>query len=89
MSANLFDIPESPSPRLQWIAKHGIQTSFCKDTEMDEPWSAWIGDLFEAIETGGDDPEIGGYATGETEDDAIVKLAKAYGLRLWNEEGAQ
>jgi hypothetical protein len=54
-----------------------------------EPWSAWVGDLRESIERGGFDPELGGYAVGDTEEDAIVTLAKARGFKLWNEEAIQ
>ena len=27
----LFDIPESKSPRLVWMEKHGVKTSYCND----------------------------------------------------------
>ena len=72
------------SPRLRWMKKHGVKTRYDGERYM-----AWIGDLDEAIEHGGDDPDAGGYALAETEDDAILLIAKAHGLRLWNEEETQ
>ena len=80
MKELLFDVPETKSPRLHWLAAHKIHTfkTQCLAPE-DEPWSAWSGDLTEAFE---DDA----YGTGETEDDAIVAWAKMMRVKLWNEE---
>ena len=72
------------SPRLRWMKKHGVQTRPDGDGYI-----AWIGDLDEAIEHGGADPEAGGYAEASTEDDAILLIAQANHLRLWNEEEAE
>ena len=72
------------SPRLRWMKKHGVKTRYEGDCYI-----SWIGDLDEAIEHGGDDPDDGGYAEAETEDEAILLIAKAHHLRLWNEEEAQ
>lgn len=86
--AELFS-PESvasDSPRLAWMKKHDIHVHHT--ATIAEPWSAWIGDLQESIERGGFDPELGGYATGNTEDEAIFALARARGIRLWNEEAS-
>ena len=71
------------SPRLRWMKKHGVQTRHDGDCYI-----AWVGDLDEAIEHGGADPDEGGYAKASTEDDAILLIANATGLRLWNEEDA-
>jgi hypothetical protein len=75
----LFEIPVSESPRRLWLKKHRISThkSGCVPDD-EEPWSAWVGDLGEAIE----DDNVG---TGTTEDDAVCDLAKKLGIRLWNE----
>lgn len=70
------------SPRLAWIKKHKIQTHLAKhmaDAGEDDPWSAWIGDAIPP-----DNPDELGY--GNTEDDAILDLAKGCNLKLWNEE---
>ena len=71
------------SPRLRWMKKHGVQTRYDGDYYI-----AWIGDLDEAICHGGDYPDAGGYAEASTEDDAILLIAQAHHLRLWNEEEA-
>ena len=86
MSEELFAVTEvsMDSPRLRWMKKHGVQTRYDGDCYI-----AWVGDLDEAIEHGGADPEAGGYAEASTEDDAILLLANAHGLRLWNEEETQ
>ena len=72
------------SPRLRWMKKHDVQTRYDGERYM-----AWIGDFDEAVEHGGDDPDAGGYARAETEDDAILLIANGYHLRLWNEEEMQ
>lgn len=79
----LFDIPEQLSPRLAWMKEHDVHTyrSPCME-DGDEPWSAWIGD-FKTTVAHNDD-----YETGETEDEALVKLCKRNNLKLWNEQAA-
>lgn len=72
------------SPRLRWMKKHGVQTRYDGDCYI-----AWVGYFYEAIGHGGDDPDAFGYAEASTEDDAILLLAKAKGLRLWNEDETQ
>ena len=74
------------SPRLRWRKKHDVHTADFNDCQG--PWAAWIGDFEEAADRGESNPYAGGYARGETEDDAIRLLANATGLRLWNEEEA-
>jgi ethanolamine utilization protein EutQ (cupin superfamily) len=81
MKENLFDIPESESPRLKWMKKHGIKT-FCSGKAQDfdgKPWNCWTGDLCEAMESNT-------LAIGETEADTIAAWAKINNVRLWNEE---
>lgn len=78
------------SPRLRWMKKHDVHTGkLHEESGLERPWSAWVGDFYEAIEHGGADPDAGGYASASTEDDAILLIAKAHGLRLWNEEETQ
>jgi hypothetical protein len=74
------------SPRLRWMKKHDVHTADFNDCQG--PWAAWIGDFEEAADRGESNPYAGGYARGKTEDEAILLLAKANGLRLWNEEEA-
>jgi hypothetical protein len=61
----LFDIPESKSPRLIWIEKHGI----------------WL----LKSETGYEATAAGLTGKGQSEDDALVDMAKQMGIKLWNE----
>ena len=70
----LFDLPETKSPRLCWLEKHGIVTLRGKS----DSWAAWL----KAKPTKVD--QTIGY--GESEDEAIADLAIKLGLRLWNEE---
>lgn len=72
---------ESKSPMRLWMEKHNIKTSLClKDIE--EPWSAWSGDLQEAC-------DHDALAFGDCEADAIFEWARRNGVRLWNEEGVK
>jgi hypothetical protein len=70
----LFDIPETKSPRLIWLEKHQIVTLRGKP----DSWAAWV--------KGKNIRPNCSYGYGETEDDAITSLAIKLGLRLWNEE---
>ena len=76
---------ETPSPRRKWLQDHDVHTFETPGLDA-EAWSAWIGDLDDAVSMGGDNPEAGGYAKGDTEEDAIVALATARKIPLWNEE---
>lgn len=85
--ALLFAVPETLSPRLAWMRKHEIRTNFCESLK-DSPWCAWLPeDDFDDHGTiyNGDDDSVG---FGLTKDDAVIKLAKKKGIRLWNEGGA-
>lgn len=84
MSETPFNLPDSPSPRLAWLNKHGVQTEQSpKHMIGDEDefgnrvfaWHAMIGDDAQT--------SVGG----DTEQDAICNLAKIKGWKLWNEEG--
>lgn len=87
MSEELFPIEEitADSPRLAWMKRHDVHTAFSTCCE-ESPWSAWVGELKVAIEIGGSYPSTGGYAIGDSEDEAIAALAEARGIPLWNEE---
>ena len=85
--SELFEIPVSESPRLKWIRTRDVRTHFNKDIEIGEeeefsgdtlyPWCAFTGGYrFPRPDAG----------YGNTEDEAIVSLAKLKGWRLWNEE---
>jgi hypothetical protein len=71
MTDTLFDIPESPSPRLKWIRDHQVSLT-SETTPAGHPhWTAWVF------------PDTSGY--GATEDEAIADLAKKLSIPLWNE----
>lgn len=90
--SELFSIPESLSPRLRWIAAHGIlshHSPHCPES----PWMALkpvdadkgkaIGDIMAESCCLYDEAGMIGY--GMTEADAILDLAVNLNLPLWNE----
>lgn len=84
---SLFDLPESKSPRLLWMEKHGVKTFLSTNMSAeDDPWCAWLkewgNEAWEVVEKMGD-ARIG---YGRTHDDAVFDLAKKCGIPLWNEE---
>lgn len=72
--SELFDIPESKSPRLRWMEKHNISAR----QEPRGPGGPliWFALNHQAC------------ARGDSEDEALASLAVKLGLKLWNEEGA-
>ena len=76
----LFDIPETKSPRLLWLEKHGIKVA-APAKGHGTATNHWM-----AYQHDGDFISASGY--GMNEDEAIAALAVKLGLRLWNEEGA-
>jgi hypothetical protein len=79
----LFDIPVSKSPRLQWIERHGIQTHHAPHMKEDgTPWSAWLPSNQHSSGLPMD-PEACGY--GMTEDEAMIDLAIKNRMKGWNE----
>lgn len=90
--SELFQLPPSLSPRLSWIAAQGILTHHAPHCP-EAPWMALqpfkedtgkdIGTIMAESCRTYDDADALGY--GQTEDEAIVDLAKKQGLKLWNE----
>ena len=72
--SELFDIPESKSPRLLWIEKHGVkfERDWHDDLE-DETWP-WVASSGNHL----------GY--GQTQDEAITDLARVAGILTWVDE---
>ena len=70
----LFNIPETLSPRLAWMKQHNLSVE--SGTNLDD------GDRFFEVRQGNkvilEDP---------SEDRAIVRAAKKLNLNLWNEDG--
>ena len=91
MTDTLFNIPETPSPRLKWMSALCIKTSDNGDhlkpgdeDEFGNPLSRWV------AWQGGKRTKSSAFwdhrtGWGDTEDDAIVALAKKLNLKLWNE----
>lgn len=81
--SDLFDMPESLSPKITWMRKHRLSAStppWPVEDEDDYQWAVWSGDMGIAIsrET---------ILLGRTEDEALTKWARCNNVRLWNEEG--
>jgi len=70
--SDLFNLPESKSPRLLWLEANRIRVDFHEGEHI-----AHLPGFFAYNEKAG--------AFGNTEDEAICELAKRLGLRLWNE----
>ena len=69
----LFTTPETKSPRLKWLDQHGI-------------WTMQTDPIFRGGEEHTWNARSSGFVRfGRTEDEAIVELAKAMGITLWNE----
>lgn len=73
MNEQLFDLPETLSPRLAWMQKHDIATEAnCKDVHgQTVPWLAH--------------QRLRAEASGSTETEALQKLATCLRIPLWNE----
>jgi hypothetical protein len=88
MTDTLFDIPESPSPRLQWLRDHQIdiidngidyKPGDCCEIFGNRLFRYW------ALQGGKQTKTELSEAGGDTEDEAIVNLARKLNLKLWNE----
>lgn len=84
MTDTLFDLPDSPSPRLEWMRRHGVMTEYISDDPTGEfnGWCAHYAD---------DDPYKSpfpwlGWGYGENELEALTEFAIKNNLKLWNEE---
>lgn len=70
----LFDVPETLSPKLKWMRKHNIETGELENDDGDK-WTAWL------------QPDGGGipstFCGGQTEEEALVSLALELGIKDW------
>lgn len=87
-STDWFGDVHALSPRLLWFANHRVKThEFVEDPDRPETfnhcgfgrWLAYVGRM-------PNNEDDGIWAVGDTEDEALVRLAKGMGWRLWNEE---
>lgn len=82
---------ESKSPRLLWMERHGIQTMHRNDLPSDAGrWEAYVGEYEAAVTRTLTDSESRFYpdespflAWGETEEEAVLALAKNNRWPLW------
>lgn len=71
--SELFDIPESKSPRIIWQERHEIT---CVETDFDRPENRWraMHPLTKTI------------VRGPTREDALAEIARKLQIKLWNEK---
>lgn len=90
-------LPESKSPRLLWMERHGFLTHHAPHMDdEDDRWMAIIPSLEDRGKEIGEIMESGcryyeeyvGIGYGKTEEDAMIALCEKKGIKLWNEEGA-
>ncbi len=83
----LFEMPVSLSPRLAWMRQHEVTTHYHKPGMFgdDEGWSAFIGSWDEITGNCVEMEEQGRLCYGHSEQEAVERLAKGQGWRLWNE----
>jgi len=87
----LFAMPESLSPRLKWMAKHGIRTHHAPDCEL--KWIAWMPDNH-FHEPDPKNPKFKypvpkdyeSCGSGINEEEALEGLCVIYELPHWSEE---
>ena len=88
MTDTLFDIPETPSPRLKWMRDHQIEViDSGLDHEPGEECEITGNRLYRfwAFQGGKRTKTETAEAGGDTEDEAIANLTCKLNLRLWNE----
>jgi hypothetical protein len=73
----LFDIPETPSPRLRWMQRHHLTVESITGEGADN------GNRYAARHG------MTVIGKGATEDEALTAAAKSLNIRLWNEEGVR
>ena len=67
----LFEIPESKSPRLLWMERHHLTVRLSHDHDDEDVWQCLHG--MKVI------------GEGSTQDKAITAAAKSLNIPLWNE----
>ena len=88
--SELFDIPESKSPRLLWMGRHGVKIiDNGKNFEPGEECELTGAQLYRYCAHNLEDGAIIFFdhltGWGHTPDDAVVEFAKKNKIPLWNE----
>ncbi len=82
--SELFDIETSLSPRIKWMRENRIETRECEVQsyffDRLRPTVKWL-----AWQSGKKTKTQSLHGWGDTEDEAIVALAKKLSIPLWNE----
>jgi hypothetical protein len=75
----LFPVSQTKmlSPRLKWMATHGVESSPVKTSVPAEKWCAYL--------AGKRTKTKSVFGTGPTEEEACRDLGVKLGIRLWNE----
>lgn len=83
----LFEINETKSPRLKWLEKHEVRTHHNPNIP-EAQWSAWLpAHDWSETDSGCYQPVYeDSVGFGDTKDEAIVEMAKANNIKLWNEQ---
>lgn len=88
--SDLFPVEITLSPRLAWLQNHNVRThEFIADiadmrTFNHLGFGRWIAYVGKTVPPHEDSNRI--WSNGDTEDDALVNLAKGMKWKLWNEE---
>ena len=88
----LFNLPVQLSPRLAWLKNHDVKThEFTNDptdcrTLNHLGFGRWIAFIGKTVPPHEDSNRT--WVNGDTEDEALVNIAKLMGWKLWNEETA-
>lgn len=87
---NLLNVEQQLSTRLAWMQNHCVRTHEFTSTPGDDRtfnhlgFGRWIAFVGKSIPPHED--SYRSWSNGDTEDEAIVNLAKSMGWKLWNEE---
>ena len=79
----LFDVPEQLSPRLAWMRKHGVTlraTGYNGTSEDADDCDGEPEPFYACIDSDVRDTNCAG---GQTENEALAKLAQKKGWKLW------
>ena len=97
--SELFDnLPESKSPKLIWMERHGVGIKYRNDPSLgDDQWECYKGDYNERVmKVFGDAETLNGescdpclnpdFVMAPSEQEAFAEMAERNGWKLWNEE---
>jgi len=86
MTAELFDTPESLSPRLAWMRKHKLETMRNPSPKAEDGESPWVCRVIKTAESKSGLWWPNEIAGGDTEEQACEQFAMNRGLKHWNQQ---